>query len=103
MLEDHNSPPSEIVEEIASGKGIAIGEVARRFTGGVVSQTTLTRWIKRGVRTPHGQVRLEAVRCGGRWMTTESALRIFLAALTQAMRPTSDTPHAPTELERHGS
>ncbi len=39
----------------------------------------LMRHIKHGVKTPNGRVRLEAVKFGGRCMTTEEAVRNFLA------------------------
>jgi hypothetical protein len=43
----------------------------------------LWRWITEGVRLPDGsRVRLEAARLGGRWLTSEPALRRFLAAQT---------------------
>jgi hypothetical protein len=41
------------------------------------------RWILRGSRGPDGSlVRLEAVRLGGRWVTSEQALQRFVEALT---------------------
>jgi hypothetical protein len=43
-----------------------------------VHVSTILRWILRGVR----DVRLEAVRVGGRWVTTHEALERFSAALT---------------------
>lgn len=50
-----------------------------------VHVSTIVRWILRGVRG----VRLEAVRVGGRWVTTHEALERFSAALTaQYVAPT---------------
>jgi hypothetical protein len=43
-----------------------------------VHVSTIVRWILHGVRG----VRLEAVRVGGRWVTTHEALERFSAALT---------------------
>ena len=44
---------------------------------------TLTRWILSGVKAPSGQrVKLEAVRYGHRWLTSEAALARFATALT---------------------
>ena len=43
-----------------------------------VHVSTIVRWILRGVRG----VQLEAVRVGGRWVTTHEALERFSAALT---------------------
>jgi hypothetical protein len=45
--------------------------------------STLLRWITRGAKGPRGEVvRLEAIRLGGRWMTTRTALQRFAEALT---------------------
>jgi hypothetical protein len=43
----------------------------------------LLRWITKGSRSPDGRrVRLEAVRLGGRWITSREALTRFAEALT---------------------
>jgi hypothetical protein len=58
--------------------------------------STLLRWILRGVRAPGGGlVRLEALRLGGRWVTSREALQRFAEALT----PCSDG-QAPLETRR---
>jgi hypothetical protein len=45
--------------------------------------STLLRWIVKGVRSPIGEtVRLEAIRLGGRWMTSREALQRFAERLT---------------------
>jgi hypothetical protein len=45
--------------------------------------STLLRWILTGATAPDGsRVRLDAMRLGGRWMTTVGALQRFAAALT---------------------
>jgi hypothetical protein len=45
--------------------------------------STLLRWVLRGAKGPDGApVRLEAVRIGGRWMTTRAALQRFTERLT---------------------
>jgi hypothetical protein len=55
--------------------------------------STLLRWIQHGARGPSGErVRLEAVRLGGRWLTSREALQRFAAALTP---PTDTVPPAP--------
>jgi Protein of unknown function (DUF1580) len=52
---------------------------------------TLTRWILRGIRGADGtRVRLTAVRCGGRWLTSTAAMAEFQAALTAASLPPAD-------------
>jgi hypothetical protein len=43
---------------------------------------SLIRWIKIGANTGTGRVvRLEGVRLGGRWMSSEGALKRFLARM----------------------
>src|SRR3712207_737163 len=45
--------------------------------------STLLRWIRDGAKGPGGErVRLEAVRLGGRWLTTRGALQRFGEGLT---------------------
>jgi Protein of unknown function (DUF1580) len=45
--------------------------------------STLVRWILHGSSAPDGRrVKLAAVRCGGKWITSRGALREFCAALT---------------------
>ena len=45
--------------------------------------STCYRWIFRGAKDPAGnRVRLEAVRLGGRWITSRQALQRFSDALT---------------------
>jgi hypothetical protein len=54
--------------------------------------STLLRWIKPGVRG----VRLEAVRLGGRWVTSREALQRFADRLTAAQAG----PTAPVRIGR---
>jgi hypothetical protein len=57
--------------------------------------STLLRWILQGAPAPGGQrVRLGAVRCGGKWITSRQALREFTEALTP--RLASDPAPAPS-------
>jgi hypothetical protein len=45
--------------------------------------STILRWIQKGAKAPDGTtLRLEAVRLGGRWMTSAAALQRFAEALT---------------------
>jgi hypothetical protein len=54
--------------------------------------STIVRWIKNGVLNPSGErVHLEAIRLGGRWMTSREALQRFAERLT----PATDTPLPP--------
>jgi hypothetical protein len=115
---------SDLSAEVARGAGLGLAEAARRIPpsrrGKPVSPATLTRWIVKGVPGPDGRrVHLDAVRCGGRWLTSESALKRFLDALTpvvegasSAQTPEPSQPHrltqrtgadhAQQELERLG-
>jgi hypothetical protein len=77
--------------------------------------STLLRWVLKGAKAPDGTlVKLEALRVGGRWMTSPQAIQHFALALTPRLdgndRPTPRTPgqrrrddeRAATELERKG-
>jgi hypothetical protein len=60
---------------------------ARR--GRPVSFACLWRWALRGTRSPDGHtVKLEALRLGGRWVTSREALQRFAEALTPQARGT---------------
>jgi hypothetical protein len=66
---------------------IGLSEAARRLPPGrrgrPVSFSCVLRWITTGVPGPDGQkVKLEAVRVGGRWLTTEQALARWAERLT---------------------
>lgn len=59
--------------------------------GRPVNLSTVFRWIADGVQAPDGSiVRLDAVRLGGRWLTSVEALQRFAEAQTPApsTRPT---------------
>ncbi len=79
--------------------------------------STLIRWVTSGVKAPGGQiVRLEALRLGGKWVTSREALQRFAEALTPRLdaaatpAPKTRTPgqarraaeKAGEELERMG-
>jgi hypothetical protein len=64
-----------------------------------VHVSTIVRWILHGVRG----VRLEAVRIGGRWITSHEALERFTAALTAnhtSSSPQPSNPPRPTSAAR---
>jgi hypothetical protein len=76
---------------------ITLSQAATRFPGhrgaDRLHPATLTRWILKGVRALDGRrVRLEAVRVGSRWLTSEAALARFADAL--------GTPDAPVPPPR---
>jgi hypothetical protein len=49
---------------------------------GHVHPATVIRWILDGIQAGDRRVRLEAVRIGSRWLTSEEALRRFADRLT---------------------
>jgi hypothetical protein len=99
--------------EIARGDGLGVAEAARRFPPARADRpchpATVTRWMLHGVRTRDGRtVRLEGVRCGGRWVTSEAAIERFLLAQreptphTQAARPSARQDAVERELAELG-
>jgi hypothetical protein len=57
--------------------------------------STIVRWIVSGVRARDGSlVRLEAIRVGGRWVTTARCLTAFAARLTAAQTVPACQPAA---------
>src|SRR5262249_53004770 len=59
--------------------------------------STLLRWVTPGAKGPGGErVKLEAVRLGGRWMTSRAAIQRFADRLTPqsdyAAQPSPRTP-----------
>jgi hypothetical protein len=76
--------------------------------------STILRWILNGARTPSGEiVRLEAYRCGSKWITSVEALQRFCERLTPSLGvspPVTRTApararanqRAARELEKHG-
>jgi hypothetical protein len=62
--------------------------------------STVFRWVVKGVRGPAGErVRLDALRIGGRWVTSASALQRFAEALTPQLDGGA-TPATPTQRQR---
>jgi len=58
--------------------------------GRAVSFQCVLRWVLDGARGPDGElVRLEAIRLGGRWLTSREALQRFGESLTPANRSSS--------------
>src|SRR5262245_24463868 len=75
-------PIDIITEEILSltqaAKTLPPGRAGRP-----VSMSCMLRWVLEGVRLPSGErVRLEAIRLGGRWLTSKEALQRFADAQT---------------------
>ena len=73
--------------DITTESAIHLNEVARCVPPGRGGKkthvSTVLRWIQRGARGPGGdRIHLEAVRVGGKWVTTREALQRFIARLT---------------------
>jgi hypothetical protein len=63
----------------------AAGRLFPSFQEGVegIHYATLKGWVTRGVRGPDGQkIYLEALRLGGRWLTSKEAIIRFMEAQT---------------------
>ena len=70
-----------MADEIAVGDSVRMIDLARRFK---LNQSTVFRWAFRGLPSNDGvRVKLEVIRFGKSWRTSEAALRRFLAALPQ--------------------
>jgi hypothetical protein len=85
-------PP--VLAEIQAADGLSLSAAGRLFPGHrggrSVDPSTVFRWVTKGTRTAGGQlVKLEAVRVGGRWLTSRGAVARFVSALTAAADPDS--------------
>jgi len=54
------------------------------------SPPTLWRWRVKGVKINGQCIKLEAVRCGGVWVTTQAAMVDFIERQTTAATPATD-------------
>jgi hypothetical protein len=81
-------------------------EAARRLPPGrrgrPVSSSCVYRWTRDGIRGPDGQrVCLEAVRIGGRWLTSLEAMQRFAERLTpQLDAGPAPAPRSPAARQR---
>jgi hypothetical protein len=81
---------------------LSLAQAAARFPGHRGAKrlhpATLTRWILAGVKGLDGRrVKLDAVRVGARWLTSEAALQRFADALVGSSE--SAPPRSPTERQ----
>jgi hypothetical protein len=95
------------VIDLATESLLSLGQATRLLPAGRGdAPTTLAcvlRWILKGARAPSGErVRLDAVRLGGRWLTSREALQRFAEALTPALDESGPaaTVRTPTKRER---
>src|SRR5262249_39567935 len=97
---------SIITSEVLSGSGLSLSQAARRFppyrASKPVAPSTIFRWIAEGVRLRDGRrLRLEAVRLGGRWLTSELAIQRFISRQPPTFSADSPpTPPTPPQRER---
>jgi hypothetical protein len=69
---------------------ISLAQAALKFPpyrlGRPVTASCILRWVLSGVKVPGGgRVKLEAVRLGGRWLTSVEALERFAARQTPGL------------------
>jgi hypothetical protein len=75
MLDLATEPPIPLAE--------AVKLIPPARCGKVTHLSTLMRWIRTGAKSPTGEVVcLEAIRLGGRWMTSRAAIQRFADRLT---------------------
>jgi hypothetical protein len=72
--------------------------------GRPVSFQCVLRWVLEGSRAPDGRaVKLEALRVGGRWVTSREALQRFAEALTPQPDHNADAASTPRQGRRNQS
>jgi hypothetical protein len=72
---------SPVAQEIAAGNGLSMGKIAKRFG---VSPATASRWVSKGLPDGNGGRRkLESIRRGRAYFTSEAALARFFGGLPQ--------------------
>jgi hypothetical protein len=92
--------------DLTSEHVISLTEATRRLPPGRKGRgphlSTLIRWIVDGARGPAGViVRLEALRLGGRWVTSDEALQRFAERLTPDLTNCpSQVSHSPAARQR---
>jgi hypothetical protein len=80
--------------DITAESVLSLNQAARELPPGrggrPVSLGCILRWVLEGAKAPDGKrVRLEALRMGGRWITSRESLQRFAEALTPRL---SDAP-----------
>jgi hypothetical protein len=98
----------QVLVEIQSGDGLSLSAAGRLFPGhrggAAVDPSTVFRWVTKGAKAVGGRVmKLEAVRVGGRWLTSRAALTRYIAALTPSADPTPPPPTRPASARRRAS
>ena len=92
-MADSISTIPQVLTEILAGEGLSLSAAARlvpphRGSGAGSDPSRTFRWIMTGLKARSGVVvKLEAIRTGGKWTTSRSALGRFFIALTAAPTP----------------
>jgi len=94
--------------DISSESTISLTQAARLLPlgrrGRPVSLSCVLRWVLSGAIGPSGErVRLEALRLGGRWVTSREALQRFAEALTPRLSDAPPSPLRSPAARRRGS
>jgi hypothetical protein len=74
--------------DLSAETPLSLKQAARKFpplrSCRPVNPSTILRWIVRGIRlSGGGRVRLEAIRAGGAWVTSQQAIDRFVESQTQ--------------------
>jgi hypothetical protein len=68
--------------------------------GGCVNPSSVWRWTEKGLKTRVGRVRLERVKVGGQYFTTQEAVARFIEALNEPPMAETLTPRSPAKRKR---
>jgi hypothetical protein len=91
----------DLLTETVLGLKDAAKLVPSARQGRPVSFACLWRWVLHGAKAPDGErVRLEAVRLGGRWVTSREALQRFAERLTPQAQDQPAPPRTPRQRRR---
>lgn len=98
------SEAPQVLQEIRAGEGLNLSAAARQFPAqrgtGSMNPATMFWYATKGAKSPSGKtVKLEAVRVGWRWLTSQSAVTRFVERLTEA-DPTEAPARTPTQRNR---
>lgn len=92
--------------DLASETLLTLNQTAKRLPcgrqGRPMHMSAVLRWIISGLPGPNGRrVRLEALRVGGRWVSSEEALQRFAQRLTPRLEDdTTLSPRTASQRER---
>jgi hypothetical protein len=92
--------------DFSTEQTVSLAQAARLLPpsrrGRPVTLSCVLRWVLSGVKNPAGElVRLEALRIGGRWLTSREALQRFAERLTPRVEGEArPMPRSPSARER---